>query len=78
MSEFEKDTFFERLESICHDVGIDLYNLGKYVKPRNSVIGKAAIYCWSHGVMPTNGALEAISAYFNVDSNWLRTGRFDK
>ena len=78
MSEFEKDTFFERLESLCQDIGFEVYDLGKYVKPSNSVIGKAAIYCWSHGVMPTNGALEAISAYFNVDTNWLLTGRFGK
>ncbi|MBO7377274.1 MAG: hypothetical protein J6U35_00170 [Clostridia bacterium] len=63
--------FFERLQQLCQEEGIDVSNIGKIVKVDNSPISKSAVSTWKNGVVPRPGTVKAIADYFHVDVAWL-------
>lgn len=60
--------FFERLDDLCKENGIELSNLGKVI---GIPVSRSSVSRWRDGVVPRNSTLKAIADYFRVDVAYL-------
>lgn len=62
-------TFYERLESLCQESGVEMAQLGGFIGIKT--LNRSTINRWASGVMPRNATLKAIADAFKVDVAYL-------
>ena len=62
-------TFYERLEYLCQESGVEMAQLGSYIGM--PTLNRSTINRWASGVMPRNGTIKTIADAFKVDVAYL-------